>query len=201
MRFGAILLTFSLVLALPALTDDSRTLEDVVRPCLAPEGQLEQLVSDLQSEGWQLVQTPEDDLIDELAWIQSWYYLSGDTGGTSLDNILEIQRKAARGLLRKKDIPQSKSRFFQRRDGTTSETLMVAWREPFPQVLQIDCRASVRYDAREFQMIIEGETFYRPGRIPYGNATMDILFFNDARLPDHKPPAYVIHTHYQRVSQ
>ncbi|MEM6579568.1 MAG: hypothetical protein AAF678_13850 [Pseudomonadota bacterium] len=171
-----------------------------LRPCLEPVDGLETLVSQMRKLEWTPVIDPDDLLVEDLAWIHSVVYLGSDTGGASLDSILEIQRKAANGLLRKKDIPQSKSRFFRRERADTSDSLMIAWREPSANVLEVECRLSLRTETNWTSTDDIAEPYQRGQRMRVGPASVDIMLFDPARLPDHSPPSAVIHTHFREVS-
>lgn len=118
---------------------------DLASPCLVPAFDIEDTTTRLSDEGW--AQVPAGDLeaavIEQLIWPQTVHYFTSDTGGESLNSVLELQRKTVRGFVRKKDIPQSKTRIMTRQVAGGLEMVLVSWRQVIPQTIQIDCRFAV----------------------------------------------------------
>ncbi|MEM6482127.1 MAG: hypothetical protein AAF681_09795 [Pseudomonadota bacterium] len=200
MRIGAGLLVLLLVGMGASASDARQDLLQELRPCLEPSEGLGTLTSEMQRLDWTPILNPDERLLEDLAWIHTVFYLGADTGGASLENILDIQRKAAGGLLRKKDIPQSKSRFFTRENGEERDSLMIAWREPRADVLEVECRLSIRSDASSIPRPEMTTSFQKGNRLQVGAATVDVMLFDRSRLPDHTPPVAVIHTSYRDSS-
>ena len=97
----------------------------------------------LADKGWSVATAESDALIDGLAWIGTSQYFTTDSGGELVETILALKTKAAHGLLRKVDIPQSKNRYFTRNTEAGAEVLHVMWRQPVPTTIEVECRAAL----------------------------------------------------------
>lgn len=177
---------------------------DLVRPCLVPKEDIEAHTELVVAKGWTPVVSTTDGVIEDLAWIHSVFYLSSDTGGEPLDSILELQRNAARGFLNKKDIPQSKSRFFQKETASGTDTFMIAWRAPKEGMVELDCRISLRSAENDLAQwpaqVVSSAPIDRAKPIILSGTRIETIYFDADRLPDHQPPLAVIHTSNQTQS-
>ncbi|MCP5086221.1 MAG: hypothetical protein GY952_05380 [Rhodobacteraceae bacterium] len=108
--------------------------------CLEPSGSIEKILDWLEWEGWQVVSNPNQTSMIQLAWAGMPRYFSGDSGGATLESVFEIKKKAAAGLLRKKQLPTNQTRIMVRDpDGVHQETLIVMWRQPTPTKTEVQC--------------------------------------------------------------
>ena len=103
--------------------------------------------------------------------------------------------------MRKKDIPQSKSRFFKNETSEVAETLIFAWRKPQENVLQVDCRYSIRSKTESSQHNEASPSMITSDHVRIGDTTVQRYSFNPTNFPGEKPPAVVIHTEHMTVSQ
>lgn len=110
-----------------------------VGTCTAAEGDIEMIEKTLLEQGWLLIDGPSDSAAANLSWVLASYYFNGDSGGESLTSILELQAKTAQALLKKKDIPQSKSRIFER----GGETLRLTVQHPTETLTEYGCQAAL----------------------------------------------------------
>ena len=97
----------------------------------------------LVAKGWSAATAENNALIDGLAWIGTSQYFTTDSGGEHVEALLALKTKAAHGLLRKVDIPQSKNRYFTRKTKAGEEALHVIWRQPVPKMIEVECRAAL----------------------------------------------------------
>lgn len=93
------------------------------QPCA--EAAFEDALAALQSDGWEVAETLTDPQREALAWTRAITYVQGDTGGRSPEDILELQRQTAPGLLRRVDTDTTRSRVLTRGDEamTLTETV------------------------------------------------------------------------------
>lgn len=112
----------------------------------APLGQIEER---LAQSGWTVIKTPNQEVIEDIAWMNATFYFAGDSGGAALENVLELQRKSALGLFRKVDIPASQTRIAYH--STNGNTLVIMRRMVPPETVTLECRLAVHeYDHQAF---------------------------------------------------
>lgn len=119
--------------------------DTLVNACLMPAYDMEDVTARLSDESWAPIPAgePETAVIEQLIWPQTVYYFTSDTGGETLNSVLDLQRKTVRGFVRKKDLPQSKTKILTRDVSGNQETVLVSWRQSVPETIQIDCRFAV----------------------------------------------------------
>ena len=170
-----------------------------VNTCLG-ETELDTIEGVLAEQNWQAA-SPNDDLIDGLAWIGMNLYFIGDSGGERYDTIYDLKLKSAKGMLRKKDIPQSKNRFFTRATQAGDEILHVVWQQPFPNRLEIQCRAALLPDSlADVRRQIGAQDFpafapLKPRKTQDGGFSITLL--NSAKFDALTPPDAIVTTYRQ----
>ena len=157
---------------------------------------IDRAVGELQALGWSLSERASDAMIEDLAWINAAVYFAGDTGGETLERVMELQRKAAANLVRREDIPNSKHRFLTR-DG---ETLVLYWRGFDPVRDVLECRAALdpqtMADIRAARPGTGTLPAYSPIRPIYiDGARVEITLLNTPALNDYATPDAIIHTY------
>lgn len=97
-------------------------------------------LADLQAQGWtrQTVPSALAPWTDALAWTLMLPYLSGDGGGEGADTLLDLQRRAVPGLLRKVDTDTARARILTR---DTSVMTLTQTRDTLGQTTR-SCRVS-----------------------------------------------------------
>ncbi|MCM2563450.1 hypothetical protein M8756_15020 [Lutimaribacter sp. EGI FJ00015] len=151
---------------------------------------------DLQALGWSTVNDPNDALIEDIAWINAAVYFAGDTGGETLERVMELQRKAAANLVRRKDLPRSRHRFLTR-DG---ETLVLFWRGYDPVNDILECRAALDPATMSGIRAARPDTGTLPAYSPMppisvDGARVEITLLNTPALTAHDAPDAIIHTY------
>ncbi|MDB2407148.1 hypothetical protein N9W17_01270 [Jannaschia sp.] len=76
-------------------------------PCEAPS--FDTTLAALQSDGWAETQTLTPAQTEALAWTRAITYITGDDGGLSPAQVLDLQRAAAPGLLKRVDTDTTRS--------------------------------------------------------------------------------------------
>jgi len=145
MQAGSALATLCACAATAGLAVATPAVNASVNACLVPAYDMEDVTAVLSDEGWAPIPTgePAAVVIEQLIWPQTVYYFTSDTGGQALNSVLDLQRKTVRGFVRKKDIPQSKTRILTRQVAGELETVVVSWRQAVPRTIQISCRFAV----------------------------------------------------------
>lgn len=110
--------------------------------CFNDAPQIETITDAMSARGWQQADLTklDDRTIDHIAWTRMRLYLAGDQGGESIKNLLEIQRKTARGLHRKLDLETSKTRVMTRVQNGLQETAVILWLVPAIGVSSVTCQ-------------------------------------------------------------
>ncbi|WGH80091.1 hypothetical protein [Jannaschia ovalis] len=125
-------------LALPARADAPEA-------CLSPADDIGALVAALEAEGWTAL--PQGDLppeaADRLAWPFVAAYVLSDSGGQTIAQLYELQRRTVEGLTRRRDVPGSAIRLLTRSDGA----MMVTVRDVAGGV-ELRCRVALDGGAR-----------------------------------------------------
>jgi hypothetical protein len=105
------------------------------------QGQVDDIVTALSNEGWQLSSRPlSDTTTAQLVWPQAMFYLAGDTGGEELTSIVALQTKTIAGFARKQDIPSSKTRIMIRAKGNAQDSVLLLWQMPVAGSVSVVCR-------------------------------------------------------------
>lgn len=121
-------------------TVSAQALDASVAACTRIGTGLDQVLSELEQIGWSRAAQPSDLHHEHVAWMLATTYLEADTGGLSVERILELERPMAKGLLRKKDIPTVRARLLEREIDGTAETLYLVFRQPQPGAIEVQCR-------------------------------------------------------------
>ncbi|GFE63253.1 hypothetical protein [Litoreibacter roseus] len=136
---------FALGTVLAASAGLAQSIDATIAACHTKAAAVEDAVAALSGEGWAVVdERPLPEIVaEQLVWPQLVFYFTGDTGGETLQAILDLQRKTVAGFARKVDIDQSKTRILTRTTEDQPETLLLAWQAPTPNMRLITCRASL----------------------------------------------------------
>lgn len=155
------------------------------------------IMSDRLSEfGWVETSEKTDTLTNGLKWIGTTQYFTTDSGGELLETILDLKERTAAGLLRKKDIPQSKNRFLVRED----EVLHVMWRKPTPAFTEVECHAALSPTTVEDIQKAHGALTTAFTRLPTRKSDggqVDISLLNSYILESYEAPAAILRTYIQ----
>jgi hypothetical protein len=157
---------------------------------------IDRAVRDLRSDGWTLIERARADIIEDIAWINSTVYFAGDTGGETLENVMNMQRKSAANLIDRADIAKSKHRFLSRGD----ETMVVYWRGFNPRREVLECRAALdsatMSEIRAARPSTGAIEAYSPVRPVYlDGARVEITLLNTGALSGQPAPDAIIHTY------
>ncbi|WGI23451.1 hypothetical protein [Amylibacter sp. IMCC11727] len=155
-------------LAAPALALDTSA-------CFQPATTLTSVTDDLAKDGWETTTDRSDLVIEHLTWTGMPQYFAGDSGGQSLANVLDMKRMSARGILRKKDLPDAQTRILTRQTDTQIELAKVVWVAVSPTQTTIHCTFSVGASS------VDNWATHVPNpdamplflRIPHSNASLD----------------------------
>ncbi|WP_146204788.1 hypothetical protein [Jannaschia seohaensis] len=104
------------------------------QPCA--EAAFDDALAALRAEGWEVATDLTPAQADALAWTRAITYIQGDRGGRSPAEILDLQRKAGAGLLRRVDTETTRSRVLTRGDEAMSLTETVT----APNRIERQCR-------------------------------------------------------------
>ncbi|WP_298436698.1 hypothetical protein [uncultured Jannaschia sp.] len=104
------------------------------QPCVEPA--FANALAALQADGWTVATELTDTQAEALAWSRAITYMTGDDGGLSPEQVLDLQRRAAPGLLRRVDTDSTRSRVLIRGDDamTITETVTI------PGQIERQCR-------------------------------------------------------------
>ena len=170
-----------------------------VNTCMG-EPELEAIEDALVQQSWQAT-APSDDLINGLAWIGMNLYFIGDSGGERYDTIYDLKLKSAKGMLRKKDIPQSMNRYMVRGSGGGREVLHVMWRQPVQTVTEVECRAAllpVSLTEIRAQIGAQDLPAFAPMKtVKVDDGTLNITLLNSDALAPLTPPDAIVTTYRQ----
>ena len=110
--------------------------------CFKDAPQIETITNAMTDRGWQQADLASLDerTVEHIAWTRMRLYLGGDQGGESVENLLDIQRKTARGLHRKLDLDTSKTRVMTRVQNGLQETALILWLAPVVGVTSVTCQ-------------------------------------------------------------
>jgi len=166
-----------------------------VPACTQVTGDVDVVTAALGKAGWTVASKLSDVMVEDIAWANSTYYFGGDTGGAFLERVLDMQRKAARGLERKADIPRSRTRFLTRGD----ETLVLALRTSVLGAIELECRVTAKTDSMAALRAALGDTGAYPAYAPLdelavGDGRITITLLNAARLEGFDAPDAIIFT-------
>ena len=173
---------------------------EFTQTCLRHEADIEIIADTLTNMGWDR-NVDADEVISGLTWIGVTEYFTTDTGGETLETIMDLKSGTASALMRKKDIPQSKGRFLMR----GKDVLYVMWRQPTASVTEIECHAALSAEtARDLTVGLDMESLPafapRPTEIT-DNGRVSIVFLNAAKLAPHTPPGAVVQTYHTSRNQ
>ncbi|MDQ2094712.1 hypothetical protein [Rhodalgimonas zhirmunskyi] len=166
-----------------------------VPACTQVTGDVDVVTAALGKAGWKVASKLSDAMVEDIAWANSAYYFGGDTGGASLAQVLDIQRKSARGLARKADIPRSRTRVLTRGD----DTLVLALRTSVLGEIELECRVTAKTDSMAALRGALGETGAYPAYAPLDDIAVNdgkitITLLNAARLAGFDAPDAIIFT-------
>jgi hypothetical protein len=123
------------VFAVPA------TAQEAPDACRAPVADIDAAVTTLAAEGW--TPLPEgplpQDIADQLVWLYVAQYTTGDSGGEALTALVELQARTVTGIVRKRDIPTSKTRILTGESGA----MILMWRASSPGRVTLQCRTAL----------------------------------------------------------
>ncbi|MEO9824654.1 MAG: hypothetical protein ABJF50_09605 [Paracoccaceae bacterium] len=172
-----------------------------VSTCLQAEDDIDTIATTLIDQGWEQVGKTSETAVSDLSWVLSSYYFNSDSGGESVTSILELQTKTAAAMLKKKDIPQSKSRIFVRDTDDAPETLRVTWQQPIETLTEYGCQAALsasstttlRGDASD-----DLPAFFAMPLQNIGNGYAAFTLLNAAKLAPLTPPNAIVITQAER---
>jgi hypothetical protein len=147
--------------------------------------------------GWVAAPTTSPSLVSGLAWIGATSYFTTDSGGELVESVLELKTKSAEGLLRKKDIPQSKNRYFLRQSENGEDVLHVMWRKPVPSMIEVECRAALLPTLAYEILRAELGTLSTFARIQSDVPRMTLTLLNASDLAEFSPPDAILTTYRQ----
>ncbi|TFL19215.1 hypothetical protein [Jannaschia formosa] len=93
------------------------------QPCAEPG--FDAALAALEAQGWTRAEALTPAQADALAWTRAITYIEGDDGGRTPAEILELQRKAGAGLLRRVDTDSTRSAVLTRGDEAMTLTQTV----------------------------------------------------------------------------
>lgn len=118
------------------------TAQTVPAACISPERDFGSLLGMLVDEGWDVVQPgaplPEG-AIESIALARTVFYGSTDRGGSTLEEIMELQRRTVPGLARRVDTDLAKQRVLTRADAA----MTINWGMPQQgrlDIVEVICR-------------------------------------------------------------
>lgn len=128
------------IAVLPAVAFASHPLD--LAPCLTEAAEVEVITDGLQQAGWTLrdIKTLDEVTLSHLAWLRVASYLTTDTGGVTLPELLKLQLKTVKGIARKLDLPTGKTRVLTREHDATQDTVLVLWQKPLVAKPNITCQ-------------------------------------------------------------
>lgn len=94
--------------------------------CFNPTASIDDITASLGQEGWQPADREASFVADHLTWMGMPQYFAGDSGGQTLSSVLEMKRMSATGILRKKDLPNAKTRILSRQQNDQTEVAKIA---------------------------------------------------------------------------
>ncbi|MEP5762789.1 MAG: hypothetical protein ABJ327_26410 [Litoreibacter sp.] len=115
-----------------------------IAPCQMPAAQIEIITNALAQEGWSVqdLSALGPTTIDHLAWMRAADYLTGDSAGEKIEDIVELQRKTVLGLARKLDLNTSHTRVMTLSKDNDQKTVLINWQKPLVGPLEVRCTFS-----------------------------------------------------------
>lgn len=172
-----------------------------VTTCLEAEDDIDTIATTLTEQGWKQADGAPESAISGLSWVLSSYYFNSDSGGESVTSILELQSKTAAAMLKKKDIPQSKSRIFVRDTDDRPETLRVTWQQPIETLTEYGCQAALSPSSTT---TLRGNTsgdlpaFFALPLQEIGQGYAAFTLLDTGKLAPMTPPDAIVITHAKR---
>lgn len=190
------LATVAALVAAPLRAEGPLSDLSFIPACLMVSDDIDSITAALAQAGWEVRAELTDAMVEDIAWINSTFYFSGDTGGETLGNVLELQRKAARGMARKVDTPQSKTRFLTHE----GETLVLAVNTDHAGATSVACRVAAEPSTMAGLRASLGGSGADPAYMPLktlhqGKARIDITLLNADRLAGYDAPDAIVFTH------
>jgi hypothetical protein len=107
------------VLVAAALFTASAAAQTAPQACLADERDFDALLASLEGEGWDPLEPGAPvpaDAVERIALARTIFYASTDRGGSTLPEIMDLQRRTVPGLARRVDTDLAKQRVLTRGD-------------------------------------------------------------------------------------
>ena len=110
--------------------------------CTTDERDFEALLASLRSEGWTVVPPGEalpERAVESIALARTVFYATGDRGGSTLPEIMDLQRRTVPGYARRVDTDLARQRVLTRGD----EAMTLNWSLPQqsrPGIVEVICR-------------------------------------------------------------
>ncbi len=113
--------------------------------CAEKANNINDIVDKLIINGWQAIPNDEisDQTVNNLSWIYMGIHLQGDPSLAQITQQAHLQQRTVRGIIRKKDIPSAKTRFFVKDTQKSPEAMIVNWVHTYPHVAWVECNLSL----------------------------------------------------------